>query len=388
MPLDPTDTVRILVIDDDANVRTLFVQFLSREAYEIDQAASGEEGIAKISQHTYSLIITDLQMQPTDGLAVLQAATAKDPNLPVLIVTGYGSIPTAVHAMQMGAFEYLTKPLQSETLLIKVKNALERRRLQLLLLAQQQKLDEQQRLFKQDLELAHQVQTSLVPKGIVSAAADVAVRLRPMMAIGGDQSDVFDDGAGQLYLSVVDVTGHGIAAALMVSRVSSELNVLVRRRLEPNKVLYRLNEFCLSNFTGTSLFLTMFCARYDSAKHTLTYSASAHPSALLWRSDEHRFAELASQNRIIGFAQAQQDQFLQDTVCVRASDRLMIFTDGLLESENPQGQALGKAGLRHIAQRLLRDPAGEAAAHCIEQVVAYSHGEPQDDLLVLVCDFK
>lgn len=388
MPLDHSDTVRILVIDDDANVRKLFVQFLSRESFEIDQAASGEEGIAKISQHAYSLIITDLQMQPMDGLAVLQAAKTKDPNLPVLIVTGYGSIPTAVHAMQMGAFEYLTKPLQSDTLLIKVNNALERRRLQLLLLAQQQKLDEQQRLFKQDLELARQVQTSLVPKAIVSAAADVAVQLRPMMAIGGDQSDVFDDGSGQLYLSVVDVTGHGIAAALMVSRVSSELNVLVRQRLEPKQVLYRLNEFCLSNFTGTSLFLTMFCARYDLAKHSLTYSASAHPSALLWHSDEHRFAELASQNRIIGFAPAAQDQFLQDTLPVQAGDRLMIFTDGLLESENPQGQALGKGGLRTIAQRLLRDPAGPAAVHCIEQVVAYSNGEPQDDLLVLVCDFK
>jgi serine phosphatase RsbU (regulator of sigma subunit) len=388
MPAECIEATRILVIDDDANVRKLFVQFLSRESYSIDEAASGEEGLARIAEKEYSLVITDLQMQQVDGLGVLQAARQKDEYLPVLIVTGFGSIPTAVHAMKMGAFEYLTKPLQSDTLLIKVKNALERRRLQLQLLQQQQKLDEQRRLFEQDLELARQVQASLVPNVYVSARAEVAVHLRPIMAIGGDQADVYDDGNGHLYLSVIDVTGHGIAAALMVSRVSSELNNLTRRRLTPKQVLFQLNQFCLANFTGTSLFLTIFCCCCDLEKRTLTYSASAHPSALLWRHDDRRFAELASQNRIIGFAPAPEEQFVQETLPFHAADRLLIYTDGLSEAENSDGMTLGKGGLRAMAQRVLTRPPEQAAAHLIEQVVAFGEGETRDDLLVLICDFK
>jgi sigma-B regulation protein RsbU (phosphoserine phosphatase) len=290
--------------------------------------------------------------------------------------------------MKMGAFEYLTKPLQSDTLLIKVKNALERRRLQLQLVEQQQKLDEQHRLFEQDMELARQVQASLVPNVFVSARAEAAVHLRPMMAIGGDQADVFEDGNGQLYLSVIDVTGHGIAAALMVSRVGSELNNLVRRHLAPNQVLYQLNQFCLANFTGTSLFLTIFCGCCDLEKRTLTYSASAHPSAQLWRNEDRRFVELASQNRIIGFAPAAEEQFVQESLPVHAGDRLLIYTDGLSEAENSDGMALGKGGLRAMAQRVLTRPPQQAAAHLIEQVVAFGEGEARDDLLALLCDFK
>lgn len=386
-PVPVSNPCRILLIDDDVHVRRLFMQFLQREAYLLDEAESGQQGLEKISQNGYDLVITDLQMPEVDGLQILNAARQKDQDVQVLIVTGFGSITTAVYAMKIGACDYLTKPLQSDALLIKVSQALERRRLRRVMREQESRLNEQTRLFQHDMDLARQVQASLVPAVYRSAELEVRVHYRPMLGIGGDFADVYEDGQGQVYLSVVDVTGHGIAAALVVNRVYSELRVHVRAGCTPRQILHRLNDFFLQTFTGISLFLTMICLRCDLKKKKLVYAGSAHPAGLLLSTSPASTRSLISQNRILGFSALPMDQWVEQEIAYTPGDRLILYTDGMVETENGQGEPLALEGLLRIAQTCRSLPAGRATEAMIQQTLAFSDSTPRDDLLLLVADF-
>jgi len=378
---------RILIIDDDVHVRRLFTQFLQRESYFLDQAENGREGLEKISRNGYDLVITDLQMPEVDRLQILHAARQKDPDVQVLIVTGFGSIATAVYAMKIGACDYLAKPLQSDALLIKVSQALERRRLRRVMREQESRLNEQTRLFQHDMELARQVQASLVPAMYRSAELEVQVHYRPMLGIGGDFADVYEDGQGHVYLSVVDVTGHGIAAALVVNRVYSELRVHVRAGCSPRQILHQLNDFFLQTFTGISLFLTMICLRCDLKKKKLVYAGSAHPAGLLLSASPASTATLISQNRILGFSALPMDQWIEQERAYTPGDRLILYTDGMVEIENSRGEPLAMEGLLRIAQTCRSLPATQATEVMIQQALDFSNSAARDDLLLLVADF-
>ncbi len=121
----------ILLVDDEARMRRLFELILKPEGYDLRMAASGQEGLQAISeQPSLDLIITDLQLgSEITGMHILEAAKAALPAVPVLIVTGYGTVKSAVEAMQKGAYDYIAKPLDNDELRIVVARALELRRL-------------------------------------------------------------------------------------------------------------------------------------------------------------------------------------------------------------------------------------------------------------------
>ncbi len=379
---------KILIVDDDVNIRRLFFRFLSRESFVLAEAENGEQALQQLAQNEYDLIITDLQMHGIDGLQILDTALKKDPLLQVLIVTGFGSVSTAVQAMKAGAYDYLTKPVQSDALLIKVRSALEKRRLRQLLISQQTKLDQQHRLILQDLDLARQVQASLAPAAFADSRIAVHVSHRPMLGIGGDFAHIFPSGHDAVYLTVVDVTGHGIAAALLVNRIYSELRLLVRQDLSPRQILYRLNRFFLDSFTDISLFLTMLCIRCELAQRKILWSGSAHPDGMLIPSCSQPIIHLTSQNRIIGYDQADENDFVEEELSYAAGDRLLLYTDGIIETENDQAEPLAMVGLHHLVEHIHDRPAAAAADLLIQKVVEYGNNEPHDDLLVLIADLS
>jgi two-component system response regulator HydG len=121
---------RILVVDDQRNMRTSTAILLRGEGYEVDEADGGEAALAKLVEHPVDLMLTDLRMEPMDGLALLKRAVEVAPQTQVIIMTAYGSIETAVDAMRQGAFDYVTKPFNPPSALThRVQKALERGRL-------------------------------------------------------------------------------------------------------------------------------------------------------------------------------------------------------------------------------------------------------------------
>jgi two-component system, NtrC family, nitrogen regulation response regulator NtrX len=122
--------VRILVIDDEAEIRRSVRMILEYEGYEVLEAASGPEGLAIVERETPDLVFLDIKMPGLDGLEALQRIRQTNESLPVVIISGHGTVSTAVEATKLGAFDFIEKPLASERVLVTIRNALDQTRLQ------------------------------------------------------------------------------------------------------------------------------------------------------------------------------------------------------------------------------------------------------------------
>ncbi|TAL33946.1 MAG: diguanylate cyclase [Spirochaetes bacterium] len=126
---DTSPKGRIIVIDDEPSVRKLIKRLLERKGYSIDTAKSGEEGIAKILETEYDIVITDMLLPGMDGMAVLETIKEHSSSIDVVLITGFGSIESAVSFMKAGALDYITKPINSDHLEIVIQKAIERKEL-------------------------------------------------------------------------------------------------------------------------------------------------------------------------------------------------------------------------------------------------------------------
>jgi DNA-binding NtrC family response regulator len=121
---------RILVVDDEETIRNLFLDFLGGGGYQVVTAESGEAALRKFKPHFFDCVISDISMPGMGGLELLKKLKEKDPTVIFLMITGYPSIQDAVEAMKLGAYDYITKPLQLDDLQIKVERALYTRNLE------------------------------------------------------------------------------------------------------------------------------------------------------------------------------------------------------------------------------------------------------------------
>ena len=119
-----TPVGKILVVDDEPKLRSVLVESLQRHGYEVTGCGSGRNALAELRERDFDLLLTDLMMPEMDGIALLKAALEIDPHLVGIIVTGQGTIQTAVDAMQIGAFDYVLKPFRLQNLLPVLTRAL------------------------------------------------------------------------------------------------------------------------------------------------------------------------------------------------------------------------------------------------------------------------
>ncbi len=113
----------ILIIDDERAIRKTLTEILGFEGYKIEEAADGEEGLKKFQEKTYDVVLCDIKMPKLDGIEFLSKATAINPDVPIIMISGHGNIETAVEAVKKGAFDYISKPPDLNRLLITIRNA-------------------------------------------------------------------------------------------------------------------------------------------------------------------------------------------------------------------------------------------------------------------------
>ncbi len=118
---------RILFVDDDREMRQLIVDFFHSEGYKVTEAANGKDALEQLSDEEFDVVITDLRMQEMDGLSLLRQIRIGSPNLPVILITAFGSIETAVEAIKEGATNFIPKPLKMQTLKAIVDKAVEQK---------------------------------------------------------------------------------------------------------------------------------------------------------------------------------------------------------------------------------------------------------------------
>jgi len=180
----PEDSARILVVDDEPRIREILVEFLGMEGYEVDDADSGEAALVSLSRQTYDIVLTDLKMPKMGGIELLESISAHTPDVLVILMTGFGTVESAIHSMKAGAYDYLLKPFKMDEVIHTVQRALKRRRLQQENLQLRQALS----LYKVTEALSTSLSVEAVLKTLASAAVD---------EIGADQVEIIlENGLG------------------------------------------------------------------------------------------------------------------------------------------------------------------------------------------------
>ncbi|MFW5719069.1 MAG: sigma-54-dependent transcriptional regulator, partial [Halanaerobium sp.] len=121
---------KVLIVDDEKNIRLTLKTALSKAGYEVETAVNGEDGLAKLKEDEIPVVLLDMKMPGMDGIQFLKEVTEKDIETKVIMITGYGSVETAVETLKLGAVDYLRKPFKPEEIISIVEDVFERHELE------------------------------------------------------------------------------------------------------------------------------------------------------------------------------------------------------------------------------------------------------------------
>jgi phosphoserine phosphatase RsbU/P len=241
--------------------------------------------------------------------------------------------------------------------------------------------DQQLGEIQKELDVARDIQLSILPAKLpASTSFEVAAKYVPMRSVAGDFYDFIGTEPGKVGLLIADVSGHGIPAALIASMVKMAACSQRANAAHPARLLAGMNAALCGSTQGQ--FVTAAYVHLDGAVGELRYAAAGHPSMLLMR--DGRVVEIAENGLLLAATEAAR--YSEKLMELEAGDRLLLYTDGLLEARNATGKLFGEAALITA----LKDTSGLGAADAANQIIAEVQrwAESQDDdLTLLVCDF-
>lgn len=264
----------------------------------------------------------------------------------------------------------------------------ERDQLRRELTAKEKELYELRVELQQQLELAAKVQRTMLPEPVRQKSIEADTRYIPIQKVGGDYCQILFPNPNICYITMSDVTGHGIGAALLATRVSSEVRRYISEELAPHDILRELNRFIWNHFSNTGLFLSFIAARIDLNCYEITWSGAGHPNPLVVRQNGNKVIKLYSQNPWIGVLEHITDDKPKQSISLNPGDRLLFYTDGLTESADANRQSLNAACLDTIATNAMSVDLFNMADQILLQVAKYRPEPVKDDISLIVVKIK
>ena len=240
---------------------------------------------------------------------------------------------------------------------------------------------------ERDLEVARRVHRSMLPHALAKDWVEADTRYEEAELLGGDYATVYDRGPGRIFECACDVTGHGLASALMAGRVNSFVRNALRSVEHPCQVVDGLNSFIVRRFANLGMYVSFFCLEIVRERSEIHYAGFGHPPALLYRAADGCCSRLQSRNALIGLLPDLPEGCQIDVVSVSPGDRLLLYTDGVIETRNQEHELFG---IRRL-ESLLVTSGSQTPAQLLDRVFGaleqYRHGEPEDDALVVATRF-
>jgi len=243
----------------------------------------------------------------------------------------------------------------------------------------------QQKQIEADLELAQKVHATLIPRSFHDDNLHIHVEYVPVESVGGDYADIVPAGDRKVYTMIYDISGHGIAPALLANRVSGEIHRMLARRPSPADLLAEVNSFLVQHFNETGLYLTFLCCLYDMNAGTLTYSGGGHVPGVLMRREGGGLSShlLTSQNGILGAFENTITDHPEDCIEVRPGDRIVLFTDGLVEAGHSLGIPVTLPGVVALLESLAGLTPGRFSETVIDQITFHGGNKLEDDITLV-----
>lgn len=379
---------KILVVDDEPDVETLVLQRFRRRIRENELefrfAANGEQALAVLDQDAgIDLVLTDINMPVMDGLTLLSRLGGQNASVMSIIISAYGDMENIRSAMNLGAFDFITKPINFADLdatLHKSFNVLTRNKT-----AQ----EEHEALvgLQQELNIAREIQRSMIPNvdlgHVGSLHLDLHAEIVPAREVGGDFYDFFFLDDHRVAFCIADVSGKGIPAALFMTMSRTLLKAAALTGMSPCQCLDYLNRL-LSQDNELCMFVTVFHAVLDCRTGALVYASGGHnPPVLVRRGGVTPLEPPAG--AMVGVDEA---EFGEISTTLEPGDLLYLYTDGVTEAMDAEGGLFGVPRLTGLLSGCGGEGAAEVCRRVQHAVDEFAHGAPQsDDITMLALRF-
>lgn len=243
--------------------------------------------------------------------------------------------------------------------------------------------------IQRDLDVARSLQQALLPQNVANIpSAEISAHYIPCQSLGGDLYDVVRISAEKTGFVISDVVGHGVAASLIAAMTKADLDRGLREGKTPDRLLAELNRTLHERFTNkTHVTLTAFIAIFDASTKECSFSAAGHPPPLLYCANKQSLNYIGHPQNPLGFSSA--TSYSLQRISLSKGDRLILYTDGLIEAHQHNARAFGMTGLFKAVQATLTQPVVEAS----ESILArWRHttrnADPEDDVTLVVIEIR
>lgn len=374
---------RILIADDQHDLLDALRLLLKNEGIVMDAVTSPDAVVDAVQRRTYDLLLMDLNYtgdttSGREGIDLLARVQQHDDLLPIIAMTGWSSVDLAVEAMRSGVCDFVQKPWDNHQLVATLRTEIEKGRVR----------RQQRHLAAREFSEAQRIQRKLLPATLPQVdGCRLAASWEPAAGVGGDCFDAIPFGRSRVAVSIADVVGKGIPAALLMSNLQAAVRAFATETTAPAELCQQVNRILCGNI-AEGRFISFFYCTVDTERGTLAYANAGHYPPVLLRQDGS-VERLATGGPVMGvFADAVYEERHVD---VRSGDRVVLFTDGITEVREAgtdehaaEYSDFGEERLIAVARANRACSAPVLQARVAEAVSAFASGTFQDDATLIV----
>ena len=381
--------IKILSVDDENDLELLLTQYFRRKIrkgeYEFFFAHNGIEALKLLlEQPDIDIILSDINMPEMDGLTLLTKINElRNPALKCIMVSAYGDMSNIRTAMNNGAFDFATKPIDLDDLSITIEKAIE----QINFVKNSQQEHSQLEMIKTDLAVAADIQQAILPRTMPEFDAeagkfDLAQVMHPAKDIGGDFYDYFKIDDDRLGLVMADVSGKGIPAAIFMAVSRTMIHISGFQKDYTAAECIDVSNKMLSKESVDNMFVTVFYAIYNVKTGEINYCNAGHNPPYILRKDGRLERLPNSVSTMVGVFDFME--FADDTTKLEEGDMLVMYTDGVDEACNIVNEEFSDERLEMALNECVGATCQETIDKLLGRVKEFvGNAQQSDDITVL-----
>ena len=383
--------IKILAVDDELDMEELIKQKFRRKIrkgeYNFVFAYNGVDALTKFVEYPeISLILSDINMPEMDGLTLLtKVKELKNPSLKTIIVSAYGDMENIRTAMNRGAFDFITKPINFDDLEVTIEKTLD----EIKIYRKSMKEHDQLVAIQQDLSVAREIQQSILPKEFPAFPQrkdfDIFASMDAAKSVGGDFYDFFMIDDNKLGFVIADVSGKGVPAAIFMAVSRTLIRSTALKGIHPEDCMKYSNEL-LAKESVNSMFVTVFYGILNLKTGELQYSNAGHNPPYILQKDGSVKAVEGTGDIVLGVMENMD--YHSKSIKLNPGDTIFTFTDGITEAMDVDFNEYTDEKLIQFLQSQSGNSPKEMINNVVEDVKIFTKGaEQSDDITTLALKF-
>ncbi len=380
--------VKILSVDDENDLELLLNQYFRRKIrkgeYEFSFAHNGLEALTMLLKNKdYDIILSDINMPEMDGLTLLTKINElQNPALKCIMVSAYSDMGNIRQAMNNGAFDFATKPIDLDDLSLTIEKAIEH----INYIREREQEHTQLEAIKGDLAVAGEIQSAILPRIFPpfpeeAYRFDIAASMSAAKDVGGDFYDFFRIDDDRIGFVIADVSGKGVPAAIFMAVSRTLIRATAIRGVSPSECMSYSNRL-LEKESVNCMFVTVFYGIYQLSTGQINYCNAGHNSPYLIKADGTSVALPISIDPIVGVIE--DAEFHDKQIQLEQGDTLLLFTDGVTEAMNSQLEEFGEQRLLETIQETTSDNCQDLINTIKKSVSTFAGQTEQSDDITLL----